>query len=99
MDFNGICNLSGVIIFRKTSILYPTANTIISEVMICLKHLNQILDAVMERDPAARSRAEVFFLYSGFKAVRSHRKANWFSDTILNLSRAGFLSGADTRPV
>ena len=39
--------------------------------------LKEDLDAVMERDPAARSRAEVFFLYSGFKAVRSHRKANW----------------------
>lgn len=26
------------------------------------------LDAVMARDPAARSRAEVYFLYSGFKA-------------------------------
>ena len=36
------------------------------------------LDAVMARDPAARSRAEVSFLYSGFKAVRSYRKANWF---------------------
>lgn len=33
------------------------------------------LDAVMARDPAARSRAEVYFLYSGFKAVRSYRKA------------------------
>jgi serine O-acetyltransferase len=32
----------------------------------------------MERDPAARSRAEVYFLYSGFKAVRAYRKANWF---------------------
>ena len=36
------------------------------------------LDAVMARDPAARSRAEVYFLYSGFKAVRAYRRANWF---------------------
>lgn len=36
------------------------------------------LAAVMERDPAARNRLEVFFLYSGYKAVRSHRRANWF---------------------
>lgn len=28
--------------------------------------LKEDLDAVMERDPAARSRLEVFFLYSGF---------------------------------
>lgn len=40
--------------------------------------LKEDLNAVMERDPAARSRLEVFFLYSGFKAVRAHRRANWF---------------------
>ena len=42
------------------------------------QRLKEDLDAVMERDPAARSRLEVFFLYSGFKAVRAHRRANWF---------------------
>ncbi|MBQ6625971.1 MAG: serine O-acetyltransferase [Ruminococcus sp.] len=36
------------------------------------------LNSVMERDPAARSKFEVFFLYSGYKAVRSYRRANWF---------------------
>lgn len=40
--------------------------------------LKSDINAVMERDPAARNRFEVFFLYSGFKAVRSHRMANWF---------------------
>lgn len=40
--------------------------------------LKEELDAVMERDPAARSRLEVYFLYAGFKAVRAYRKANWF---------------------
>ena len=39
--------------------------------------LKEDLNAVMERDPAARSRLEVFFLYPGFKAVRAHRRANW----------------------
>lgn len=42
------------------------------------KTMKSDLDAVMERDPAARNRLEVFFLYSGYKAVRSHRRANWF---------------------
>ncbi len=42
------------------------------------KNLKEELDSIIERDPAARSRAEVYFLYSGFKAVRSYRKANWF---------------------
>lgn len=36
------------------------------------------LDSYLERDPAARSRLEVFFLYSGYKAVRKYRRANWF---------------------
>ena len=40
------------------------------------KQLKEDLDSIMERDPAARSRLEVYLLYSGFKAVRSYRKAN-----------------------
>ena len=36
------------------------------------------LDSIMDRDPAARSRLEIFFLYSGFKAVRAYRRAHWF---------------------
>lgn len=42
------------------------------------KTLKYDLNAVLERDPAARNKFEVYFLYSGFKAVRSHRKAYWF---------------------
>lgn len=41
------------------------------------RQLKEDLDSIMERDPAARNRLEVFFLYSGFKAVRSYRKAHW----------------------
>lgn len=40
--------------------------------------LKSEIDSIIKRDPAARSRLEVYFLYPGFKAVRSHRKANWF---------------------
>ena len=36
------------------------------------------LDSIMDRDPAARSRLEVFFLYSGYRAVRAYRIAHWF---------------------
>ena len=32
----------------------------------------------LDRDPAARSFWEVYFLYSGVKAIRSYRWANWF---------------------
>ena len=41
-------------------------------------NLKAELDSIIDRDPAARSRLEVFFLYSGFKAVRSYRIAHWF---------------------
>lgn len=34
--------------------------------------------SIRERDPAARSNAEVFFLYSGLHAVMWYRIANWF---------------------
>lgn len=34
--------------------------------------------AIRERDPAARSGAEVFFLYSGLHAVMWYRIAHWF---------------------
>lgn len=42
------------------------------------RNLISDLDAFLDRDPAARSRFEVFLLYSGFKAVRSYRRAHWF---------------------
>lgn len=41
------------------------------------KKLKEELDFIMERDPAARSRLEVYLLYSGFKALRAYRKAHW----------------------
>ena len=41
------------------------------------RKLKEEIDSIMDRDPAARSRLEVYFLYSGFKAVRAYRKANW----------------------
>lgn len=41
------------------------------------KTLMSDLNAYLERDPAARNKFEIFFLYSGYKAVRSHRRAYW----------------------
>ncbi len=32
----------------------------------------------MDHDPAARSPLEIILLYPGFKALRAHKKANWF---------------------
>ncbi len=42
------------------------------------KTMRSDIDAVLERDPAARTRLEVMLLYSGYKAVRRHRRAHWF---------------------
>ena len=39
--------------------------------------LKEDISCVKERDPAATSTLEIMLLYPGFKAVRSHRKANW----------------------
>ena len=40
--------------------------------------LRETIQAYMARDPAAKSPLEVFLLYPGLKATRSHRKAHWF---------------------
>lgn len=39
--------------------------------------LREDIRAYRDRDPAARSALEIYFLYPGFRAVRMHRKANW----------------------
>ena len=40
--------------------------------------LKEDIKSFMNHDPAARSPIEIVLLYPGFKALRSHRKANWF---------------------
>ncbi len=42
------------------------------------KNILYDVNAVLERDPAARSKAEVFFLYPGIQAVMWHRVARFF---------------------
>ncbi len=39
--------------------------------------LKEDIATVRARDPAARSNAEILFLYPGLKAIRMHRKAYW----------------------
>lgn len=40
--------------------------------------MREDIRAIRERDPAASSGLEVMLLYNGYKALRSHRRANWF---------------------
>ena len=43
-----------------------------------VKRIKEDIASVRERDPAATSVLEILFLYPGLKAVRMHRRANWF---------------------
>ena len=42
------------------------------------KRICNDVQTVLDRDPAARSFWEVYFLYSGVKAIRHYRVAHWF---------------------
>lgn len=42
------------------------------------KRIREDIQAVKERDPAARSSLEIFFLYPGVRALRMYRTANFF---------------------
>ncbi|MBU8908640.1 serine O-acetyltransferase [Desertibacillus haloalkaliphilus] len=65
--------------------------------------LNDI-DVVFEQDPAARSRLEVVFSYSGVHAIWSHRVAHWFwKKKIYFLARllsqvSRFITGIEIHP-
>ncbi len=42
------------------------------------KRIREDINAVKERDPAAKSSLEIFFLYPGVKAIRMYRRAHFF---------------------
>ena len=42
------------------------------------KRIKEDIQAVKDRDPAAKSSLEIFFLYPGVKAIRMYRRANFF---------------------
>lgn len=42
------------------------------------KDFRESVQSFMDHDPAARSPFEIVLLYPGFKALRNHKKANWF---------------------
>ena len=41
------------------------------------KQMREDIATIRDRDPAARSNFEVWWLYNGYKALRSHRRASW----------------------
>jgi len=42
------------------------------------RRLREDIATVFERDPAAKTAAEVFFCYPGLRAIRMHRLSRWF---------------------
>ena len=62
------------------------------------------LQAAIDGDPAARSKLEVFLLYSGYKAVRKYRRAHWFYQHNMKLiarylsQRARHKTGVEIHP-
>ncbi|MFR6065732.1 MAG: serine O-acetyltransferase [Eubacterium sp.] len=46
--------------------------------MAVFDDFRETVRSFMEHDPAARSPVEIVLLYPGFKALRSHKRANWF---------------------
>ncbi len=69
-----------------------------------LSHIREDIATVLERDPAARSRLEVFLCYSGLHAVWFHRINHWlWNHRFLLLARwlsqvARLLTGIEIHP-
>ncbi|MBQ8683909.1 MAG: serine O-acetyltransferase [Clostridia bacterium] len=52
------------------------------------RQMREDIATIRDRDPAARSNFEVWWLYNGYKALRSHRRANWlYKHGLLLLAR------------
>ena len=66
--------------------------------------MNEFLDSIIERDPAAKSKLSVILTYPGAKAVFFHRIANFFAIAKFNLVAriisqfSRFLTGIEIHP-
>ena len=66
--------------------------------------IRQDLQAAMDKDPAARSKLEIFFTYGGFRALYRHRRAYWFYKHNMKFiakaiaARTRRLTGVDIHP-
>ena len=72
--------------------------------MALFAHIREDINSVLERDPAARSRLEVFLCYPGLWAVWIHRISHWLWGVKLRLLArllsqvARFFTGVDIHP-
>lgn len=66
--------------------------------------LKEDLQAVLDRDPAAKSKIMVWLTYAGYKAIRRYRRAHWFymrgmkNIALLISARTKRLTGVDIHP-
>ncbi len=73
-------------------------------ILQAVRGLNEEVDSIMERDPAAVGRAEVYLLYSGFHAVLCYRAAHtmqekgWVLPARAVSQIAKFLTGIEIHP-
>ena len=67
--------------------------------------MNEFLDSIIKRDPAAKSKLSVILTYPGAKAVFFHRIANFFAIAKFNLVAriisqfSRFLTGIEIHPI
>ena len=45
---------------------------------LMFKQYKEDIQSFIDHDPAAGNPLEIVLLYPGFKALRSHKRANWF---------------------
>ena len=62
------------------------------------RQLREDIAIVKEKDPAARSSLEILLTYSGLKAVRSYRRAHWFTIARIISQRARHKTGIEIHP-
>ena len=88
----------------KTEIKVLLETTLGKTVWREISNLKDDIDAICERDPAARGRAEVILLYSGLHALIMHRFAHFLHTHKLKFSAravsqfAKFLTGIEIHP-
>src|SRR5690606_8827265 len=76
----------------------------IKGVLTMLRHFQSDIKAVFENDPAARSKFEVVFTYSGLHAIWAHRIAHplyrrgWFTMARIISQASRFMTGIEIHP-
>ncbi len=64
--------------FTASDGFLPSEIFCFKEIFMFFKRTLEDIRAVRERDPAARSALEVYFLYPGVRAIRMYRRAHFF---------------------